>query len=85
MDDYERALHSAILQDLRIKQPPYLLKVDSDAGGALVELRDASNVARNDPSGGTFIHSLRLEGDMRAANVLVKAKEAADAIRPHLK
>lgn len=85
MDDYERALQSAILRDLKITSPPYRLMVDSGPGDVAITLRDPRNTPSNDPSGGALIHTMLIREGLLENEIPATAKLVADEIRPHLK
>jgi CRISPR/Cas system Type II protein with McrA/HNH and RuvC-like nuclease domain len=84
MDDYDfvRQMRAALLRELGVREPPFQLKVESDLGGCVVELRDA-RAGTNDFGQGKFVWSTRLT-ELQDDQITEKAREAADEIRPHI-
>jgi hypothetical protein len=83
MDNYERQLHRGILQALGVREPALQLKVETDLGGVVVELRDARG-GLDDFRQGKYVEGLRLT-DCRENNIAEKAEEAAAKLRPRIK
>ena len=81
-DQYSHRLHQAILNELGINEPPFQLKVELDVGSASVSLRDARSGV-NDFGEGEPVWALTLY-DLYDTNIPEKAREAADASRPHI-
>jgi hypothetical protein len=84
MDEYERALHSAILRNLKITEPPYRLTLEPGAGDMSIVLYDPRGKAPNDPGLGRRIYGNIIREGLLENEIPATSKLLADEIRPLL-